>query len=351
MTETKRDYWFDNAKTILILLVVVGHLAENLIIYTDFPEGDPHWLSVLFRAIYIFHMPGFLVISGRFARGRIDRNDWPAVINKLLVPYLVLQTVMMIWLTFTGVASLSNFSYIGPVFGVWYLFNVTVYSLITPRLKKVPYLFVIALVLAVVIQMARVAPAGGFMRVITYYPFFLFGYYSRNWNLDFCRKAWFRVVSVLAFVVLGVVVWKMPQYFPVEVLTMKRAFTGVLEYLGDISRLEFLIYTIGRYIVGFAFFFFVMGIAPKKKTCISYVGTYSVYVYSLHLIIIILLRALGKYYDFLDFFNNNWAAGIFVVLGIPLSMLLASGPVRKWMAWLAEPKFDIEQIINKLIKK
>ncbi|MGT2357153.1 acyltransferase family protein [Staphylococcus aureus] len=62
MTSLKeRDYFFDNARAILILLVVFGHMLQ------PYTSGDKY-LSALYLVIYSFHMPTFLFISGYFAK-------------------------------------------------------------------------------------------------------------------------------------------------------------------------------------------------------------------------------------------------------------------------------------------
>ena len=62
-----RDFWFDNAKAFLIILVVVGHMATGE--YS--PESET--LKNIGKFIYWFHMPVFMIISGRFSRGRVER--------------------------------------------------------------------------------------------------------------------------------------------------------------------------------------------------------------------------------------------------------------------------------------
>ena len=53
MTQLKeRDYFFDNARMILIFLVVFGHLLQP---YTE----ESKYLSSLYLTIYSFHMPCF----------------------------------------------------------------------------------------------------------------------------------------------------------------------------------------------------------------------------------------------------------------------------------------------------
>ncbi|MBE5921294.1 MAG: hypothetical protein E7269_00850 [Lachnospiraceae bacterium] len=349
MLQTKeRDYWFDNAKAFLIIFVVLAHLSEDLIVYTDFSTGDPLWLNTLYKSIYVFHMPVFLIVSGRFAKKRIDNNDWISVINKLVVPYIVLQTVMMFFYSFTGYASVSRFSYFSPLFGVWYIITIAVYQLITPHLKKLKGLFVIALIVAIVVQFGEAVPFGGFMRLFTHYPFFLLGYYTSGRDLKFCKKPWFRVLSVLAFIALFVSVWMLPEYFKVGALTLKRVYSGLTGYFYDLTQAEFLAFTLIHYLVGFAFFFFTLGISPTKKTFFSYIGTQSTYIYMLHLFFIIFSRSLAQRFDFLDIFNSDIKAAMYVFAGIPLAFLLASPPVRKAMRWLVAPKFDLKKLVKKI---
>lgn len=56
MPSHRSSYW-DNAKGILIFLVLIGHF-----IMTYRP------LKPIFDSIYLFHMPAFLFISGLFSK-------------------------------------------------------------------------------------------------------------------------------------------------------------------------------------------------------------------------------------------------------------------------------------------
>ena len=65
----ERDYWLDNVKGILIILVVVAHCI-----------GAIFYNSLVIRQIYyfinLFHMPAFIMISGYFAKRKIDEKDY-----------------------------------------------------------------------------------------------------------------------------------------------------------------------------------------------------------------------------------------------------------------------------------
>ena len=57
----KRDYLFDNSRTLLILLVVAGHFIETIFQNNWLLEGLK-WI------IYAFHVPAFVFISGYFSK-------------------------------------------------------------------------------------------------------------------------------------------------------------------------------------------------------------------------------------------------------------------------------------------
>lgn len=57
----QREFYFDNARLYLIILVVFGHLLRSYI-------GENPFLYALYMFIYSFHMPAFVLISGYFAK-------------------------------------------------------------------------------------------------------------------------------------------------------------------------------------------------------------------------------------------------------------------------------------------
>lgn len=348
----ERDSWFDNVKGILILLVVVAHFSELIIAYTD---KEPYWLDVMFRFIYVFHMPVFMIISGRFAKNRIDKNDWITVINKLIVPYVIVQTVMMVFYAFFDYSSVSGFSYFKPLFGLWYIITVAVYQLITPHFKKLKGAFFVALLVAVVVQLGRAAPFGGFMRLFTYYPCFLFGYKTAELELSFCKKIWFKICSFISFVVFFAIVWIKSEYFGAWALTMRRVYSSLAENfmkIGiDFSRLDLVLYTLMHYLMGFAFFFIIVSLVPAKKQVFGSIGKYSLYTYVLHLFIVVALAALDTRYGILDFINTDIKVVVFLVFSVVVAFFFSTHPVRRVMGWLVEPKFDLRKLAKQLIEE
>lgn len=344
LIKKERDYWFDNAKAILIVAVVVGHLANGI-----FSTSTP-WVVALQKYIYVFHMPVFMVISGRFAKKRIDRGDWVTVINKLIVPYVVLQTAMLLLYSATGYSSISSFSYFKPLFGLWYFFTIAIYCLISPYIVKCKWALPISLVVGLGIGFFPHVFYGGFHRIFCFYPFFLFGYYTHGMSFSFCKKIWFRALSVIVIIASGLFVLKYNRDISFELLCMNKVYEFIAKDVDTTITGAFLM-NIARYLIGFLFFFFILGVTPSKKTFFTYIGTNSSYVYAIHLFLIVYLRAVDADYDILRVLTNKWLLLAYCFSGIPLSFIIASKPVRKATRFFVEPNFDIKRVVKFLADK
>ena len=337
-----RDSWFDNAKAFLIVNVVIGHLA-----YGGF-STTTYWVIALQKFIYIYHMPAFMIITGRFARKRIDNNDWVTVVEKSLLPYLLLQTLMLVFYSAFGKSG-AKFNYFVPLFGLWYLFNVAVYGLVTPTLKKCKWLFPLSVLAMLGVGFAFGELYGGFARIVTMYPYFLFGYYTSKYDFNICKKIPFRILSYLAFIGLGLFVLIYNKDISYSMLTNNKTYLTIAEPMGWRVREAFAINII-RYLLGFAFFFVIMGMVPSKKTFYSYLGTNSTYVYVLHLFIIIALRSIDGKYDILSVLTDRYRLLLYCFSGVPLAFILASKPVRKLTRFIVEPDINLKRMWAKVMK-
>nr|MCX3330604.1 acyltransferase family protein [Bacillus pacificus] len=76
-----RDSYFDNAKFLLIFLVVFGHILRSFI-------NDNEFMLYLYKFIYTFHMPAFILVSGFFAKGFKRSGYVKKLAVKLIIPYL-----------------------------------------------------------------------------------------------------------------------------------------------------------------------------------------------------------------------------------------------------------------------
>lgn len=86
MADAKRLPFFDFAKGVLIVLVTIGH-AVQFIVYHDAGEG--FWADPLFKGIYLFHMPLFMVISGFLSQSGIQRSALGPFLSGKARTYLI----------------------------------------------------------------------------------------------------------------------------------------------------------------------------------------------------------------------------------------------------------------------
>jgi len=92
-----RNLFLDFTKGVLILLVTVGHSIQYIIYNNHGFWGDP-----LFKAIYIFHMPLFIGLSGFLSYPRLQKDELGKyLIGKLrayIVPVFVWATIFSLGL-------------------------------------------------------------------------------------------------------------------------------------------------------------------------------------------------------------------------------------------------------------
>ncbi|MCQ2365674.1 MAG: acyltransferase family protein [Akkermansia sp.] len=97
MEERKREPYWDAVKALLIILVVAGHAIQFLL-------GGNFWSNPVFKGIYMFHMPLFIMVSGYFGIKGIEMRGWGALMRlaqRLLPPVVflyILRAAISIWM-------------------------------------------------------------------------------------------------------------------------------------------------------------------------------------------------------------------------------------------------------------
>src|SRR5699024_6100572 len=80
-----RDPYLDNARSILITLVVIGHVVESI---------GSYWAGALYTWIYAFHMPAFVAITGYFSRSfRNEPRQLARLLSTVAVPYVIFEGI------------------------------------------------------------------------------------------------------------------------------------------------------------------------------------------------------------------------------------------------------------------
>lgn len=178
MTENRtRNYLIDNLKLLLMLMVVFGHVIEYYI-------NDSKLLMGIYIFIYIFHMPLFVFISGYFSKNLEKCSK--GVVRSLLIPYILLSVV---WYTIASIWSGEFiFSLFNPGWTLWYLISLFIWRLSIKYLVKVKFILIISIILSLFISIIPSSNSLGFiLRTVTFLPFFLIGYYTKEHNIRYIK--------------------------------------------------------------------------------------------------------------------------------------------------------------------
>lgn len=173
-------------------MVVVGHFIQ---VFLERSGGYPVFESVL-CAIYFFHMPLFVFVSGRFSRNLEKRRS--RAFEDLLIPYLVVQ---LIWAAYRFVSDnslgvLSNIFY--PQFAMWYLLALFIWRMLLPDILRIRGILAVSAVLFFAAQACEgIDNSFALQRAIGFLVFFLLGYLvDEDW---LCR---IRALPIAVCVVL-----------------------------------------------------------------------------------------------------------------------------------------------------
>ncbi len=191
--EKNRYPFFDNAKYLLIILVVIGHAIEPFI------KNDLA-LMVLYKTIYLFHMPAFALISGFLAKNYNPTTDLGKIAKKTLIPYLVIESLIDILNTYPTI----RLTPLTPSWGMWFLLSYFCWYFLLPYYKKLKNPIFTSLIIGLLVGYFNdIGPFMSISRTLVFMPFFLFGYLTKREILEKNISSWkiiFTVSCILLFI-------------------------------------------------------------------------------------------------------------------------------------------------------
>ncbi len=162
-----RNSRIDAAKFVLMVLVVAGHLIEWL----PLDSGQ-----VVYRWIYMFHMPAFVFLSGLVCADVLDVRRARTLVAFVVLPYLVHQ------LATNGMVSILGkepFAYqvSNPYWALWYLVSLFCWRLLLPVIVATGAPVVVAVCISLLSGLAPEFNHSWSMgRTASLLPFFVLGY-------------------------------------------------------------------------------------------------------------------------------------------------------------------------------
>ena len=197
--QSERYPALDHARFVLIALVVIGHLLEQL-------ADSGAVAAALYRWIYLFHMPAFVLVSGAVSKTDLTRHRAFALTTGVLLPYVVFQTLYPAWDAWLSGSGDWSQGYLTPYWLLWYLPSLACWRLLLPLFARLK----VALPLAVAIALAAgLAPWIGYplslSRTLVFFPLFLLGHLIGARRLQYLGSAGVRKAAA-ATILLGAAV-------------------------------------------------------------------------------------------------------------------------------------------------
>ena len=318
-----RDPFLDNAKFLLIVLVVVGHNWYPAI-------DDARLVKAAYLVVYTFHVPAFVLLSGYASRRFEGRpKQWRKLLVGVLVPYLVFQTAYA-----AEAAALSGKAFAlhlsGPIYVCWFLLSLFVWRASTPLWRSLPRPVLIAVVVSLAAGVTVTSTAFALSRTLQLLPWFVLGLQLQRRHFDLLRRTRVRVgaVAVLAaaavvavIVAPGVDVRWFDREWDADDLHVPAALDPVL--------------ALGLDLVTVVLIAAVLALVPRRRTWLTRLGALTMYPFLLHGLVTRVLQHAGLHRALI-----GMGAGGMVLLtagAVLLTVLLALPVVRTLTRWAVEP--------------
>lgn len=321
-----RDPYLDNAKVILIVFVVVGHLIA-VIRGSDFSTAVYTW-------IYSFHMPAFVVITGYLSRSyRGTPRQVKALVTGVLVPYLVFQVIVRVepWLFFGEPLHLNIFT---PAWSNWFLLALFAWRLLVPVLQVVRYPVLFSVVIALLSVLAGGISQGlSGARILSYLPFFALGLATTPEKLQ-AFKRWARTAPVRVIAGGYVMIVGLGMYVGRDWVTSDWFMMSVLSTIdGDLSSTQHVLMRIAVLAFTTSMLIAVLILVPQRHLFFSSMGAATLTMYLLQEATLLVPRHFIMQWD-------GWSAPtvlILMVAGVGYALLLGTRPVHFITKWLIDP--------------
>ncbi len=287
MENVGRDKFWDATKALLIFTVVLGHTLEiNL---------DNRINLALYNTIYTFHMPLFVFLSGYFSKKYNDISSFWSSSGKILETCLVFQILsIIIEYFFYNIHFL--FTLLIPKWTVWYLVSLFWWKcLLQIRIPLIEINWKMTLFFCVCIGLiVGFIPIGAplsFQRTFSMLPYFLFGYYAKNKNLEIKKhlpNVFWGIFGLLMFYI----------FFFIINENLKNILHGVSTY----NTIRLCVYRFVWYIIAILLSscFLICVNKMKCNNLLLYIGRNTLFLYVYHTFFVRILKYFIPYFSLPD---------------------------------------------------
>ncbi|WP_139367395.1 acyltransferase family protein [Metabacillus halosaccharovorans] len=320
---TNRLSYFDNAKFFLIFLVVFGHIIRPFI-----DESDV--MLTIYKFVYTFHMPAFILVSGYFAKGFNKKGYVSKIAKKLILPYLIFQGIYSVYYFAIEKQGASVLDPLDPHWSLWFLVSLFFWNVFLFGATKLSSKWSLTLAFAIGIAVGYFDIVSNYLslsRTFVFFPLFLIGFYLKKEHFTFITKPNIRVIAVLLLTITFVSYFYLD--FDYEWLFGSKPYSQ----FGDVSIFNAII-RMGFYTLTLITSLSFLALIPTRHAFFTEWGTRTFYVYLLHGFIIQFMRK-G---DTIEWLGDYQSIATLTLLAILLTTVLSTKTVKE----IASPFIELK---------
>lgn len=266
----KRIAYFDNAKAVLIIFIILAHVFSLSSKYYNYSDD-------FFKFAALFMLQCFFFISAYFSYK--SKTPKKKRIIKLLKTYLLWQTIITIYYAFILNIIDFNLDYLNPRYTLWFLLTMIFYNAFEYIMDKISGKIMIPLSLIIGLIAGFVPILGATLslsRTFVFLPFYVIGYYAKNYNLleKITTKEVKRVTIILSIIIL-VILLSQNSIISIKILKGKYSYYDITSVNIGIAFLERAIFYLFSLIVSIGF----LNLIPKKESILTSIGRNTLYIY------------------------------------------------------------------------
>ncbi|GAA2733595.1 acyltransferase family protein [Actinocorallia aurantiaca] len=322
-----RDPFFDNAKFLAILLVVVGHTIAGL--RNTVPVAE-----ALYTFIYAFHMPLFVVVTGYFSKGfGKAEGKTRKLIAGVAAPYVVFEIAYSLFEWHFNDKKILTISLLDPIYLTWFMLALFLWRLSTPFWQQVRWPLAVAVAVSLLGYTAPLSSHLDMHKVLGLAPFYVLGLCLRPEHFDLVRGPRSRLAGTLILIGGFLVAWWAKDRMNYRWLYWwdSHKDLGVDALTGTVMRLALMV---AACVLLFAF----LALVPRRHTWFTRLGSATIYTYLLHGFLIKFVQF--QEWDHLAWLQNIWGMSGMIACALIVGTVLCTQPVIRLTRWAVEPKVD-----------
>ena len=266
----KRIAYFDNAKGILIIFIILAHVLSLCSKYYNYSDD-------FFKFAALFMLQCFFFISAYFqSKSKTPRKK--RILN-LLKTYLLWQTIITIYYAFVLQIIDFNLNYLIPRYTLWFLITMIFYNKAEWILEKVSYKIMIPISIIIGLVVGFIPIIGSTLslsRTFVFFPFYVLGYYAKDLNLlSKIKTKQVKTITIILSIIILIVILNYNSILSIKILKGKYSYFDIDNVNIILACEERLLFYIVSIIVSIAF----LNLVPKKESMLTTLGRNTLYIY------------------------------------------------------------------------